>query len=186
MQREETEQLMQEWAEQEIRTTIGADPGCTIQDIGEYEPRGPNAWFGYVVAEIAGIITLRRMAETWRISPPYSDWRHYAPALRRNADNQLVTTQLPPDMTLAEWYRRNELLLNQDPDNLTRIRTIAVALLPRFEAHPECWEAISAMDDDFSRGSFREFLEDWCIQAPVRCRPFIKRVAEEFGLKVGG
>jgi len=185
MQREETEQLMQEWAAQEIRATIGADPGGTIQDIGEYEPRGPNAWFGYVVAEIAGIITLRRMSKTWRISPPYPDWRHYAPALRRNADKQLVTTQLPPDVTLAEWYHRIEPLLQQDPGDHGRSRIIAVALLPLFEAHSECWEAISAMDDDFSRGTFPEFLADWHVRVPQKCRSFIRRVAQGFGLEIG-
>jgi len=88
-------------------------------------------------------------------------------------------------MTLAEWYRRNKLLLQHAPDNLERSRTVAVALVPLFKAHAECWEAVSMLSDDFSRSSFANFLAEWHIRVPVRCRGFIKSVAREFGLEMG-
>ncbi len=93
--------------------------------------------------------------------------------------------QFPPGTTLAEWYRENEPLLQGDPGELERIRIVAAALLPLFDADLTCWEAIAALDD-FSRGTFFEFLECWHARVPKKCRPFVRRIAKEFGVEIPG
>src|ERR1039458_5280619 len=98
---------MQERTEKEVRAAVGAIPAAVAND-EEYEPRGRHAWFGYVVAEIVAPLVLRQMSETWKDRPPYPDWQGYAPDLRKCADEQMLTPQLPPGMTLAQWYCENE------------------------------------------------------------------------------
>ncbi len=80
---QDTEEFMERWTEKEVRATIGASPRSTVQDNEEYEPTGPHAWFGYVVAEIVAPLALRRMSETWEARPSYPEWSDYAPAIRR-------------------------------------------------------------------------------------------------------
>ena len=183
----ETEEFMQQWTEKEVRTAIGASPSCTVQDDEheeEYEPKGPNAWFGYAVAEIVTLVTLRRMSETWRVRPPYPDWRYYTPAIRQHADEQILTARLPPNMALAEWYGENESLLQQEPSSRARSRTVAVALLPLFEQQPECWEAIKWLDDDMSHGTFAEYLDGWHARVPEKLCPIVRQIARKFGVEI--
>jgi hypothetical protein len=181
----ETETFMQEWTEQEVRTAIGVTPGCTVQDIEEYEPTGPHRWFAEAIAEIASLFTLGRMSEIWKDRPPYPNWRDYAPELTKHADEMTMTAKLPSGITLAQWYRENELLLQEDPTRQERNRVVAVALLPLFEEQPECWEATNWLDEDMS-GTFLGYLGDWHARVPEKCRPFVRRIAREFGMEIEG
>jgi hypothetical protein len=179
----DTEQLMEKWTEQEVRAVVGASP-ATVEGGGVYEPSGRNAWFGYAIAEVVAPIALRRMAEVWEVRPPYPDWSGYAPAIRQHADEQMLTAKLPRGTTLAQWYCRNEPLLQADPSDQQRIQIVASALLPLFDAHPECFEAIGMIDDDFSRGTFAEYLAGWHARVSERCRPFVRRIARGFGVEI--
>ena len=180
------EEVLQQWTEREVRAAIGADPCGTVRADEMPEPWGRHRWFAEVVAEIVGVFALRRISETWEIAPPYPDWQGYAPVIRRHADELTMISQLPHGMTLAEWFSENEPLLQRHPDNREQNLVAAAALLPLFVAEPHCWEATDRLDFDMSRGSFTEFLADWHARVPKRCRSFVRRVAQEFGLEIGG
>ncbi len=183
----ETEEFMQQWTEKEVRTAIGASPSCTVQDDEheeEYEPKGPNAWFGYAVAKIVTLVTLRRMSETWRVRPPYPDWRYYTPAIRQHADEQIRAAQLPPSTPLAQWFPENELLLQRELSSRARSRVVAAALLPLFEKEPDCWAATKWLDDDFSCGTFAGYLAEWHAQVPQNLRRIVRQIAREFGVEI--
>jgi hypothetical protein len=176
----------QEWARTEVTAATGLSPRSTPQDIQGYEPTGPHAWFGYALAEIVTLATLRRMSESWRHRPPRRDWKRHAPTLRSHADEQMLTSRLPPDTTLAEWFKVNEPLLREEPSSRERGRVVATALLPLFAMQqPESWEAFEHLDD-FPTTTFNEYLAEWHAHAPKRLRWFVERVAEEFGLGVSG
>ncbi len=57
--------------------------------------------------------------------------------------------------------------------------------MPLFVAEPACWKATDWLDFDMSRGCFSEYLEEWWGRVPAKYRPFVKRIAREFGLEVG-
>jgi hypothetical protein len=183
-----TRDIVQQWVERDARATIGvaASPGCTVQDIGDYQPKGRNAWFGYAISEVGTLFTLRRMSESWRFRPPLPDLRYYTPMIRKYSDDLTTTAQLPPHTTLAQWYRANEWLLQQDPSSRARSLIVAAALLPLFENEPESWEAIKWLDDDFSHGSFSQYLGNWYARVPTKLRPFVQRIAREFGVNISG
>ena len=183
---EDTERFMQQWVEKEIRALVGPSPCCAVQDDeddGDYDPTGPNAWFGYAVAEVVHLFVMRRMSTTWRDRPPYPAWKEHAPALRQHADELTRSAQLPPGTTLAQWCSANEPLLQQEPVSLERSRVVAAALLPLFEAEPACWAAIHFLDDD-THGTFAGYLEGWHARVPEKLRPFVRRIAREFGVVI--
>jgi hypothetical protein len=145
----ETAESVERWADRELRLAIGAGP--KTKSYGAYEPTGRHAWFAYTIAEVIAPLALRRLSEVWEVRPPYSDWRHYAPELRRRADEQMLAAKLSLDKSLAEWFSSNEASLQQDPSRQERIRIVADALLPIFDGEPEWGAAIGMLDDDFLR-----------------------------------
>jgi len=178
------EEMLQQWTEREVRAAIGADPCGTVRADEMPEPWGRHRWFAEVVAEIAGVLALRRISETWKLAPPYPAWRDYAPAIRQRADAIILAAKLPPRTTFAEWFLRNEPLLQREPEKPERIAVVAAGLLPLFEDRAESWEATAQLDFDMSCGSFTEFLADWHSRVPKRCRSFVRGVAQEFGLEM--
>ena len=182
---EKTEEFMQEWTRKEIQAVIGASPCYATQDDedDDYEPKGPNAWFGYAVSEVVHLVTLRRMSTTWRDRPPYLSWRSCAPAIRQRADEMVVAAKLLPGITPAEWFHKNETRLQQEPTNPELVRIVAAALLPLFENEPACWTAIHLLDDDMS-GTLSEYLWGWHASVPEKCRQFVRRIAGEFGVEI--
>jgi hypothetical protein len=84
--------------------------------------------------------------------------------------------------TLAQRYRENGLLLQQEPSLRERNRVVAAALLSLFEKQPQCREAIDWFDYDMS-GTFRRYLENWHTRVPQKPRPAVRRIAREFGIE---
>jgi hypothetical protein len=158
--------------------------GHILANYDEHE-RG-NKWFEESVCEMASLFVLRRMSETWKVRPPYPNWRDYAPALSEYADERIRTARLPPGKKLAQWYRENQPLLQQEPCQRDKNTVVAAAQLPRFEKQPENWEAIGWLNDGTLHGTrtFARYLEDWHARVPPKHRPIVRQVAEEFGLEI--
>ncbi|MFW6161226.1 MAG: hypothetical protein ACODAJ_00565 [Planctomycetota bacterium] len=153
-----------------------------------YEPtEKANKWFEESLCELASLYALRRMAETWRVQPPYPNWRGFAKHLRAYANDRIRKSQLPDDTTLAAWYRANKAALRKEPCDRARNNVVAVALLPLFEAEPQHWAALEDLNAAACKQPrpFRRYLADWHQHAPATHQPFIVRIAAEFEIDVG-
>jgi len=146
-----------------------------------------NRWFEDALWQAGAIATLRRMSLEWKRSPPRPYWRTYAPSFEKHAE--LCLTQrggsLPEGASLADWYRRNEQALRENPQQPKNIGPAACALLKLFEQDPQRWEAIGYLN--LGKGdegdTFRGYLEAWRQSAPARHRDFIDGIARLFGVE---
>jgi hypothetical protein len=145
-----------------------------------------NKWFEESLCELASLFVLRRMAETWKLRPPYANWRDYAPALAAYADDRLRSARLPAGQTLDQWYRENEPRLRQEPCLREKNTVVAAALLPQFEKQPQSWEAITWLNDGTAHGArtFARYLGDWHARVPEKHRPLVRQLAREFGIEI--
>ena len=180
---EQAASVLLEWTEREYRKTVGAGPRCEVQEDNDFNPRGPHKWFHDAVAFISAILAMRKMAETWKISPPYLSWRSCAAGIRQKADEMVVTARLLPGITLAQWFHENEPELQQDSTPQELIKVVAVALLPLFEQEPRFHEAMQWINDD-THGTFAEYLQDWHARVPETHRPVVQMIGGEFGLEI--
>ncbi len=147
-----------------------------------------NKWFEESICETASLFVLRRMAERWKVRPPYPNWKDFGPSLAAFADDRIRAAQLPPGKTLAQWFRENEPLLRQEPCLRDKNTFVAAALLPLFDNQPEYWEAIAWLNDGASHDtrSFARYLGDWHARVPERLRPIVRQIAREFAVEVEG
>jgi len=146
----------------------------------------PHRWFEESLCELASLFVLRRMSAEWAANPPYPNWRDYASALDSYAGDRLKQAQLPPGKSLAEWYREESPRLAADACLRDKNTIAAAALLPRFEASPESWEAIAYLNssEPHDAKDFAEFLQQWCDRCPEKHRLFVRQLAREFGIVI--
>jgi len=147
-----------------------------------------NKWFEESICEMASLYALRRMAETWKVKPPYPNWRDFSKHLRAYADERTTKSQLPDGTTLAAWYRQHEAALRKESCDRARNNIVAVVLLPLFEAEPQHWAAVEFLNAGAQEQprSFQQYLADWHKHAPDKHKPFIVKIAAEFGIAPGG
>ena len=155
-----------------------------LANYDEHELR--NKWFEESVCEMASLFALRRMSETWKVRPPYSNWKDYSPALASYAGERMRAAQLPSGKTLAQWYRENEPQLRQEPCLRDKNTIVAVALLPLFEKQPQNWQAITWLNDGKPHGerTFAGYLGDWQARVPDKFRPVVRQIARKFAVEI--
>lgn len=143
-----------------------------------------NKWFEESICELASLFVLRKMCETWKVKPPYPNWKDYAPALKSYADERISNGQLPEKTTLARWYKDHEAELRENPCLREKNCIIAAALLPLFEKYPWHWESVQYLNEGASKEarSFKQYMEDWLKNSPEKHRGFIRLIAREFGV----
>jgi hypothetical protein len=148
----------------------------------------PSKWFEEALCETASLFVLRRSAETWKTRPPYSNWKDYADALRKYADERIEKARLPAGKTLAAWHRENAEALSKNATDRPRNTTAATEILPLFEKAPERWESVGALNTGTFDASttFPQFLEAWHSNVAGKHRAFVREVAGKFGVAVGG
>ena len=143
-------------------------------------------WFEESLCELASVFTLKRMAVSWRRSPPYPDWADHASDLQEYVDDLLEEShrQLPADMQLKDWYRVNAEWLRLNPWDREKNELVASRLLPAFEDEPEAWGAVPYLSPSGCRPveSFELYLAGWLRRTPDPLRRFVRAVAEEFGM----
>jgi hypothetical protein len=150
---------------------------------GCVEHANPDLWFEESICETASLYVLGRMAEEWKVRPPYANWKDYAPALQKYRDERLTQGKLPAGTSLAEWFGEKKASLREDPRQRPLNLIVASALLPIFEAEPERWGALPFLNvvrGDATR-SFPRYLGDWSRSAPEKHREFIATLASRFG-----
>ena len=153
---------------------------------GNVEVENPNLWFEETLCEAASLFVLGRMAESWKTAPPYPNWKDYSDALAKYRRERMEKAKLPEGATLAGWFREKEVSLRKDPRQRDLNLAMASQILPLLEEAPEHWEAVAALNaihGDASR-PFRQYLRDWSQSAAEKHRPFIRKVAERFGVSI--
>ena len=145
-----------------------------------------NKWFEEAVCETASLFALRRMAEVWETRPPYPNWRDFAPHLRSYAEDRIQAAPLPEGMTLAQWYARHADYLRREACDRPKNQVVAGVLLTMFEAAPDRWQAVQYLNAGArpEPRSLPEYLADWHRHCPARHRPFVRQVAEAFGIRL--
>jgi len=147
--------------------------------------KNPNKWFEESLCELASLYALRSMSKTWKTSPPYPNWKNYAPALHKYAQKRIDDSQLS-DLTLAKWYKQNESVLRSTATDRKKNNIVATALLSMFESEPHHWQAISYLNKGkgSETESFSGYLRRWHAEAPKKHKPFIGRIAGKFGISL--
>jgi hypothetical protein len=157
---------------------------------GYDEKHQETKWFEESLCELASLFVLRRMAQTWQTNPPYRNWKSYAPALGKYADERIAKAKLPGGKTLAQWYAENAEALRSNATDRPRNCIVAGVLLPLFEAQPEAWEAVQHLNTEAFSGryTFTEYLKAWQRHCPEQYRALVARIGKEFGveLEAGG
>jgi len=153
-----------------------------------HEPEHSNQWLEESICETASLFSLRAMGQAWKTNPPYPNWKDYAPALTKYAQERMDNPKqrLPVGTTFAAWFAAEEPGLRKACAQREKNTIIAQQLLPLFEAEPTGWEAITTLklgsrDTD---KTLAKHLSEWHANAPATQRPFIVRFATVFGVKI--
>ncbi len=144
-----------------------------------------NQWFDESVGEAASLFVLKRMAETWKVKPPYSNWKSYAPALADYADRRIRGVEAPAEERIPAWFARNRPALRADPYLRDRNQVVAVHLVRLLERDPHHWEAFRYLNlgRPDPTNSFESYLENWYFSVPREQKPFVQRVVALLGVK---
>ncbi len=161
---------------------------CHVLTNYEKKTSRKNKWFEESLCEMASMFALRRMAVTWRTSPPYPHWKSFALALQKYADDLQAKKEhhLPAGTTMAKWYRQNEQGLRKNPTVRAKNKIIANKLLGLFEKNPESWAAVSYlnMDNLGDADSFKNYLESWHRHCPAKHKKFVRQISDLFGIEI--
>jgi hypothetical protein len=152
-----------------------------------YPPQA-NFWLEESLCETASLFTLRAMSRSWQTAPPYPPWRDYAPWLNAYAEQRIALPehQLPPGMSFLNWFHEHQSALRKNPALREWNTTIAIQLLPVFEAEPRGWEAVTFLNRHIqdANGTLAQHLARWRSQCPANLRPFVAKLAGVFAVKL--
>ena len=161
---------------------------CHVLSNYEDLENNPNNWFHEAICELASIFTLHRMAERWRLDPPYQNWSSFADALDAYWHDLLSRpgTQLQEGVSLHSWLLDNENMLRTANyrEDTERVKQVLVAreLLSIFEVTPAGWNA--NRNYPTSTGSLKDYLRDWYSLVDLEDRSFVGRILEAFGYPI--
>lgn len=145
-----------------------------------------NLWFEESLCEAASLFALRRMAESWKTDPPYSNWKGYSSSLAEYAQDRIDAAKLHAGQSLSDWYGEHADTLRDDPTNRKLNQIVAVALLELLEKNPQHWQSLASLNQHppNARLSFVEYLSHWHDQAPRDQQAFITDLARVLGVKL--
>jgi len=140
-------------------------------------------WFDEALCETASCYTMLRMTETWKTEPPYPNWKSFAPHLKGYVDDTMARYEreeaLPVDMTLAQWFRKNEATLIANSTERKKNALVAKQLLPLLVADPSQWNAILYRHEK-PCADFTEYLQNWHAAVPEKHKAFVKKILDLF------
>lgn len=144
-----------------------------------------NQWFEESLCEAAALYTLRRLAATWETSPPAAKWIGYAETFARFSERLFSEPhrQLPPNHTLAAWYREHQEELRANPYLREKDEVVSNLLLGLFEQNPDDWGAIAYLNAEMTdpADGFEQYLDAWCQACPERYRRITEQIMALFG-----
>ncbi len=143
--------------------------------------RKANHWLEESLCETSSLFALRAMAKSWTTSPPYPNWKSYAPHLGDYAQKRLdeAAAQLPPGREFADWLRVQEPFLRANATLRDKNNLVALHLLPLFEAEPSGWESLTSFNlvPREPEKTLAAHFRDWTAAAPENLRPFVGKLA---------
>ncbi len=145
-----------------------------------------NKWFEETLCETASLFTLRKMGRTWKTNPPYNNWKGFAKHLTSYAKSRMDKHPLMQDQSLAAFFEVNKKELYRNATNRKLNTTVAVKLLPLFEASPESWESVQWLNagKPAQPQTFEAFLKDWRKNVPAKHQAFVTKVAAAFEIEL--
>jgi len=151
-----------------------------------HPPRHANLWFEECLCETASLFVLRKMAEDWKTSAPYPNWKSYSGSLAGYAAERLAKPerQLPEGQNFGEWFQSNEASLRANHALRDKNVIVARQMLPLFEATPAGWDSVCYLNLGQRKDGkpLAQHLAEWQIATPAATKPFVARVAALFGL----
>ncbi|MBV9998703.1 MAG: hypothetical protein JO015_06265 [Verrucomicrobia bacterium] len=157
------------------------------QQLERFPPQA-NLWLEESLCETASLFALRAMSRSWQTDPPYPAWREYAPWLNAYAEQRLRLPehQLPVGEPFIGWFRRNQSALRQNAGLRDRNTIIAIRLLPLFESEPRGWETLVFLNHGSAdlNASLAQHLSAWRSRCPADLRPFVRRLAAVFAIRM--
>ena len=143
-----------------------------------------NGWFHEAICELASLFTLRHMAKSWVLTPPFPNWSDYAGSLSGYAENCLSKPecQLATGIGLSDWLVAEEEILRGDRYQRDKNAIVAYSLLPLFEKDPSGWNTIRAMPN--SASSFAQYLAEWYSNVDLADQAFLKGIISKFNVDV--
>ena len=146
-----------------------------------------NRWFEETLAETASLYAIRAMSRSWKTDPPYGHWKNYRDALRDYSDKTIRKWSGIYEIYekgLAGYYKAHKAELAKEPCNRQLNGAMAQVFLTLFEEDPSRWGAVRWLNKAPSpKGeTFQQFLAKWHRAVPDKHKPFVKKVAQLFGI----
>ena len=122
-----------------------------------------NNWFEESICETASLYALINMTKDWKQKPPYQNWKSYANAFAKYANERIKKNPWPKNISVANWYRKHKNSLEKNPANRERNVKLASKFLPLFTQNPQGWGSCAFMNKKQSdnKRSFKKYLLDW-------------------------
>jgi hypothetical protein len=161
---------------------------CHIFSNYDGRPMGAEAaprehqWFEETLCEAVSLVTLNRLAASWKESPPHTGWEGYAPAFREYALRLLKAEhRRMPQESLADWYLRHQAALEGNPYLREKNEQLAASLLDLFEGTPGSLEALGYLNLEApSKQGFAAYLAAWYDCCPEQHRQVVRRLISLF------
>ena len=141
--------------------------------------RKANKWFEETLCETASLFALRKMAVRWQTEPPYPHWKSYHKALSDYAQKRIDQHPLPTGKSLATYVAEHRRSLQQNPTQRKLNTTVAVQLLPLFEAEPHRWAAVRHLNagKPDSAPTLESYFRRWHATVPEEHKAWVAQVA---------
>lgn len=157
---------------------------CHVLSLNRRRMSTRSDWFEESLCEAASLVTVRRMARTWRTDPPYPNWRSYAPSLDRYVvrTRGRASRRLPAGETVGRFYACRAARFAADPYDRERNGAIANTLVERILANDGALDTIRFMNRDPVVGSRRAdaFFRSWRARTPASHRGSVDALTADF------
>jgi len=144
-------------------------------------------WFEETICELASLFALRRMSEAWQVSPPYPHWCDYSTALYEYAESLIGDDKynLLEGVEFIDWFKASLKDLENNQYMRDTNTTIAIKLLPIFEASPKLWLAMTYFNTWVVTGSddIYQCFDKWLSIIPTELKPMVANLVDVFRSK---
>lgn len=143
----------------------------------------PFGWFEESLCEVASLYALKRMAETWRVTPPYPIWQDYNASLSSYADDRISLGNHNIG-AFQQWLENHLSEMTLDPHNRDLNLVVATQLLPLFLEHPDAWRATTFVNASANLdGDLYDYMAAWRNSVPLDDSPYVEAIASALGLR---